>query len=47
MFPFILKLVELMSSAVRDLAEGEFLGPRDKQNNPLPSAPGRYLPIQV
>ncbi|XP_022190794.2 all trans-polyprenyl-diphosphate synthase PDSS2 [Nilaparvata lugens] len=30
-------LVELMSSAVRDLAEGEFVGRRDKQNNPLPS----------
>jgi decaprenyl-diphosphate synthase subunit 2 len=25
-----------MSSAVRDLAVGEFLGRRDKQNNPLP-----------
>ncbi|RZF37704.1 hypothetical protein LSTR_LSTR003115 [Laodelphax striatellus] len=33
-------LVELMSSAVRDLAEGEFLGRRDKQNNPLPDASG-------
>ncbi|KAG8337462.1 all trans-polyprenyl-diphosphate synthase PDSS2 [Homalodisca vitripennis] len=32
-------LVELMSSAVRDLTEGEFLGRRDKQNNPLPSPP--------
>nr|XP_018900018.1 PREDICTED: decaprenyl-diphosphate synthase subunit 2 [Bemisia tabaci] len=32
-------LVELMSSAVRDLAEGEFLGRRDLQNNPLPSRP--------
>lgn len=30
-------LVELMSSAVRDLSEGEFLGRRDQQNNPLPS----------
>lgn len=29
-------LVELMSSAVRDLAEGEFVGRQDKQNNPLP-----------
>ncbi|CAB3381190.1 Hypothetical predicted protein [Cloeon dipterum] len=31
------ELVELMSSAVRDMAEGEFVGERDKQNNPLPS----------
>ncbi|KAJ8939020.1 hypothetical protein NQ314_011273 [Rhamnusium bicolor] len=33
------ELVELMSSAVRDLAEAEFVGPRDKQNNPLPAEP--------
>ncbi|KAG6463021.1 hypothetical protein O3G_MSEX013605, partial [Manduca sexta] len=33
------ELVELMSSAVRDLAEAEFLGERDEQNNPLPSRP--------
>lgn len=33
------ELVELMSSAVRDLAEGEFVGRRDSQNNPLPGAP--------
>ncbi|EEB14224.1 hexaprenyl pyrophosphate synthetase, putative [Pediculus humanus corporis] len=33
-------LVELMSSAIRDLTEGEFIGPRDKQNNPMPSPPG-------
>lgn len=33
------ELVELMSSAVRDLAEAEFLGDRDEQNNPLPSRP--------
>jgi decaprenyl-diphosphate synthase subunit 2 len=26
-----------MSSAVRDLAEAEFIGLRDKQNQPLPS----------
>lgn len=32
-------LVELMSSAVRDLAEAEFMGRRDEQNNPLPSIP--------
>ena len=34
------QLVELMSSAVRDLAEGEFVGRRDQQNNPLPSPQG-------
>lgn len=28
-----------MSSAVRDLAEAEFIGRRDRQNNPLPSIP--------
>lgn len=33
------ELVELMSSAVRDLAEAESLGERDEQNNPLPSRP--------
>ncbi|XP_026328391.1 decaprenyl-diphosphate synthase subunit 2 [Hyposmocoma kahamanoa] len=33
------ELVELMSSAVRDLAEAEFLGDRDEQNNPLPTMP--------
>ncbi|XP_076633851.1 decaprenyl diphosphate synthase subunit 2 [Colletes latitarsis] len=32
-------IVELMSSAVRDLAEAEFVGRRDSQNNPLPSVP--------
>ncbi|CAK9832302.1 All trans-polyprenyl-diphosphate synthase PDSS2 [Anthophora retusa] len=32
-------IVELMSSAVRDLAEAEFIGRRDSQNNPLPSIP--------
>ncbi|XP_076752642.1 decaprenyl diphosphate synthase subunit 2 [Xylocopa sonorina] len=32
-------IVELMSSAVRDLAEAEFVGRRDNQNNPLPSIP--------
>ncbi|XP_031622308.1 decaprenyl-diphosphate synthase subunit 2 isoform X2 [Contarinia nasturtii] len=32
-------LVELISSAVRDLTEAEFIGDRDEQNNPLPSAP--------
>ncbi|XP_033326045.1 decaprenyl diphosphate synthase subunit 2 [Megalopta genalis] len=33
------EIVELMSSAVRDLAEAEFIGRRDSQNNPLPSVP--------
>lgn len=36
------ELVSLMSSAVRDLAEAEFVGPRDKQNNPLPARPIPY-----
>ncbi|KAK9498966.1 hypothetical protein O3M35_003497 [Rhynocoris fuscipes] len=31
------EIVDLMSSAVRDQAVSEFLGQRDKQNNPLPS----------
>lgn len=30
---------ELMSSALRDLVENEFIGPRDKHNKPLPSKP--------
>ncbi|KAJ4438839.1 hypothetical protein ANN_14792 [Periplaneta americana] len=34
------ELVELISGAVRDLAEGEFVGRRDQQNNPLPSPQG-------
>lgn len=29
----------MISSAVRDLAESEFIGDRDEQNNPLPSEP--------
>jgi len=29
--------MELISSALRDLSEAEFLGRRDSQNNPLPS----------
>jgi decaprenyl-diphosphate synthase subunit 2 len=32
-------LIELISSAVRDLAESNFLGDRDDQNNPLPFDP--------
>ncbi|XP_017775494.1 PREDICTED: decaprenyl-diphosphate synthase subunit 2-like [Nicrophorus vespilloides] len=41
------ELVELMSSAVRDLAEVEFVGPRDKQNNPLPAKPNLEKVHQV
>lgn len=33
------ELNELLSSAVRDLVESEFMGDRDMQNNPLPSKP--------
>ncbi|VVD04382.1 unnamed protein product [Leptidea sinapis] len=31
----------LISTALRDLSEGEFFGPRDEQNMPLPSKPNR------
>ena len=34
------EVVELISSAVRDFSESEFIGERDEQNNPLPSKPG-------
>ncbi|XP_053684655.1 all trans-polyprenyl-diphosphate synthase PDSS2 [Sabethes cyaneus] len=33
------ELIELISSSVRDLAESNFVGDRDQQNNPLPSKP--------
>lgn len=33
------EITELMSSAVRDLTESEFVGQRDQQNNPLPTHP--------
>lgn len=36
-------LNELMSSALRDLVECDFIGPRDEQNHPLPAKP---LPLQ-
>lgn len=36
-------LNELMSSALRDLVECDFIGPRDEQNHPLPAKP---LPIE-
>jgi decaprenyl-diphosphate synthase subunit 2 len=34
---------EIISSSLRDLVESEFLGLRDKQNQPVPSKP---LPVQ-
>lgn len=37
-------LVELISSAVRDFSESEFIGVRDEQNNPLPSEPVAQKP---
>ncbi|XP_022918780.1 all trans-polyprenyl-diphosphate synthase PDSS2-like [Onthophagus taurus] len=41
-------LNELMSSALRDLAEEEFLGPKDKQNRSLPARPNKTLkPIEI
>ncbi|GAB0086820.1 decaprenyl-diphosphate synthase subunit 2 [Sergentomyia squamirostris] len=33
------EVIELISSAVRDLTESEFIGDRDQQNKPLPSKP--------
>ncbi|XP_055609438.1 all trans-polyprenyl-diphosphate synthase PDSS2-like [Uranotaenia lowii] len=33
------ELIELIASALRDLAESNFIGDRDQQNNPLPSQP--------
>lgn len=32
-------LTELISAALRDQCEAEFVGPRDEQNNPLPARP--------
>lgn len=34
-------MVGLISSALRDLVESEFIGDRDEQNNPLPSQPSK------
>ncbi|XP_036337687.1 decaprenyl-diphosphate synthase subunit 2-like [Rhagoletis pomonella] len=34
------EVVELISSAVRDFSESQFVGERDEQNNPLPCKPG-------
>ncbi|KAM7358658.1 decaprenyl diphosphate synthase subunit 2 isoform 1-T1 [Cochliomyia hominivorax] len=39
------EVVELISSAVRDFSESEFIGERDEQNIPLPSKPGSN-PVQ-
>lgn len=36
-------LNELMSSALKDLVECDFIGPRDEQNHPLPAKP---LPVE-
>ncbi|XP_017843353.2 decaprenyl-diphosphate synthase subunit 2 [Drosophila busckii] len=36
------EVVELISSAVRDFSESEFIGERDEQNNPLPFKPGSF-----
>uniref|UniRef100_A0A1A9X0N0 Decaprenyl-diphosphate synthase subunit 2 n=1 Tax=Glossina brevipalpis TaxID=37001 RepID=A0A1A9X0N0_9MUSC len=33
------EVIELISSAIRDFSESEFIGERDQQNNPLPSKP--------
>lgn len=38
------EICELISSAVRDFSESEFIGDRDEQNNPLPSKPGTEYP---
>ncbi|XP_047512547.1 all trans-polyprenyl-diphosphate synthase PDSS2-like [Pieris napi] len=34
----------LISTALRDLSEGEFFGPRDEQNIPIPSIPNQNKP---
>lgn len=34
-------MIELISSAVRDLAESNFIGERDIQNHPLPFDPAK------
>lgn len=40
------EITELMSSAVRDLTESEFVGQRDQQNNPLPTNPLEGSPVE-
>lgn len=42
---FSVQITELMSSAVRDLTESEFVGQRDQQNNPLPTNPLEGSPV--
>ena len=32
-------VIEIISSAVRDIAESDFVGDRDEQNNPIPAKP--------
>lgn len=39
------ELIELISSAVRDLAESNFIGDRDEQNNALPSDPALKIDV--
>lgn len=39
------ELIELISSAVRDLAESNFIGDRDEQNNALPSDPALRIDV--
>ncbi|KAK3932851.1 Decaprenyl-diphosphate synthase subunit 2 [Frankliniella fusca] len=39
------EITELMSSAVRDLTESEFVGQRDQQNHPIPSHPSECSAI--
>lgn len=41
------ELVGLISSAVRDLVEAEFIGDRDEQNNPIPSQPSKTVRRQT
>ena len=39
------ELIELISSSVRDLAESNFIGERDEQNNALPSDPALKIDV--
>lgn len=40
------ELIELISSAVRDLAESNFIGERDEQNNAIPSDPSLKIDVE-
>jgi decaprenyl-diphosphate synthase subunit 2 len=40
------EIQELISTVVRDLAESNFIGERDEQNNPLPSDPLQKIHIE-